>query len=75
MLKKCLPACALLFSACAVTPGKSFDQACTEPRPQMCTMDYRPVCGVSNDGSRKVYGNACGACGNAEVVGFSDGEC
>ena len=48
---------------------------CVDPRPQVCTRDYRPVCGVSTDGSKKTYGNACGACSHQEVVGHSPGEC
>ena len=49
--------------------------ACSDPRPQMCTMDYTPVCGNHKDGSSKTYGNACGACSNPEVVGHLLGEC
>lgn len=49
--------------------------ACADPRPQMCTQEYRPACGLRRDGSRKTYGNACGACADSEVVSQSAGAC
>lgn len=48
---------------------------CAEPRPQMCTMDYRPACGLRRDNSRKTYSNACSACADAQVVSQSAGAC
>lgn len=48
---------------------------CEEPRPQVCTMDYRPVCGTLADGGVKTYGNGCGACGDAKVTSWVEGEC
>ena len=50
-------------------------QACQDPRPEVCTMDYRPVCGQLGGGETKTYGNACAACGNSSVIGFFEGEC
>lgn len=49
--------------------------ACADPRPQMCTRDYRPACGLRRDNSRKTYGNACSACSDADVVSQSAGAC
>jgi len=49
--------------------------ACADPRPQMCTRDYRPACGLKRDGSRKTYGNACSACADADVVSQAAGAC
>ena len=49
--------------------------ACSEPRPQICTMDYRPVCGQHDDGSTGTYSNGCGACSEPSVVGHSPGAC
>jgi len=49
--------------------------ACAEPRPQMCTMDYRPACGLRRDNSRKTYSNACSACADAQVISQSAGAC
>ena len=48
---------------------------CEEPRPQVCTMDYKPVCGQLQDGSFKTYSNGCGSCSDHEVVGYREGEC
>lgn len=48
---------------------------CTEPRPQVCTMDYLPVCAQKKDGSLKKYSNGCTACSEPEVVGYLEGEC
>ena len=48
---------------------------CKDPRPQMCTMDYRPVCGISKDGSKKSYSNGCMACSNLKVVEYYHGTC
>jgi len=38
-------------------------------------MDYRPVCGTTESGELKTFSNACGACSDATVRGYSEGEC
>jgi hypothetical protein len=48
---------------------------CADPRPQICTREYRPACGTHRDGSRKTYGNACSACADGEVVSQAAGAC
>ena len=48
---------------------------CADPRPQMCTRDYRPACGLRRDNSRKTYGNACSACADPDVVTQEAGAC
>jgi hypothetical protein len=48
---------------------------CADPRPQMCTRDYRPSCGIRRDGSRRTYGNACTACADPDVVSQGPGPC
>lgn len=48
---------------------------CTEPRPEICTMDYNPVCGSLEDGSTKTYSNGCSACSDSAVTGWTQGTC
>lgn len=59
---------------------------CPEQRPQICTMDYRPVCATRDTGVRcvtspcpsteqKTYSNACSACADAKVIGHLPDEC
>ena len=48
---------------------------CTDPRPQVCTMDYRPVCAQLEDGSFKTYSNGCTSCTDQEVTGYTEGAC
>ena len=48
---------------------------CPEPRPQVCTMDYTPVCARHTDGSYKTYSNGCTACSNPSVEGYLEGAC
>ncbi|MCX7366932.1 MAG: hypothetical protein NTV97_34670 [Alphaproteobacteria bacterium] len=48
---------------------------CAEPRPQLCTRDYRPACGLRRDSSRRTYGNACSACADPAVLSQAAGAC
>lgn len=59
---------------------------CTEPRPEICTREYMPVCAVRDNGVRcittpcdstetQTYGNKCDACADKEVYGYTVGEC
>jgi hypothetical protein len=75
-----VPGLVVLLSACATTPpdGPTMTtaaRACEEPRPQVCTMDYRPVCASLADGVVKTYSNGCSACGDAAVSSWTEGAC
>ncbi len=48
---------------------------CEEPRPQLCTMQFDPVCGLTADNQYKTYSNACSACSDASVSGHNPGAC
>ena len=47
---------------------------CEEPRPEICTQQYTPVCGYSNK-AMKTYSNGCSACADRTVTSYSEGVC
>ena len=75
----------LLFVACATVydeenennnynePGALDLILCEEPRPQICTREYDPVCATLNDGSIKTGSTGCTSCSDPEVVGYKKG--
>lgn len=80
-----LQGCAATDPRPLVEPPTGFAQ-CIEPRPELCTQDYRPVCGLRGTGVRCVttpcesterltYGNSCSACSDRDVVGYTQGVC
>ena len=48
---------------------------CKTPRPEVCTMEYDPVCGERADNSQKTYSNGCRACSDQDVIRYRKGEC
>jgi hypothetical protein len=48
---------------------------CTDPRPQICTMEYLPVCATLTDASANTYASGCSACSDARVESWVEGEC
>jgi len=48
---------------------------CTEPRPQICTREYKPVCAKLRDGSVKTYATGCTACADSNVISYVDKAC
>ena len=89
--------CPLLFLALATTScvGTTDKEAiaatneavvCTEPRPQICTHDYNPVCATRDTGIRCVttpcptteeitYSNGCAACSDKRVISYRPSSC
>ena len=67
----------VLIGACRNQPAQfeEIDNLCIDPRPQVCTMNYLPVCGILEDNSKKTYSNACSACSDGNVVGYNKGAC
>lgn len=53
----------------------TYTVACPDERPQICTQEYLPVCATTDDLHQITLGNACTACGNEAVLGYTKGEC
>lgn len=83
-----MPALALLASCASKAPAQMPANAtqCHDPRPQICTMDYTPVCATRDTATRCVtppcastetatYSNGCGACADAAVFYFVPDAC
>ena len=68
-------ACSPLPPAGEAMPAGSGSTACADPRPQVCTLQYDPVCGFSGDGKSTTYSNACSACADETVSGHRPGAC
>lgn len=48
---------------------------CSSPRPQVCTMEYNPVCAQLDGGGVGVYSSPCNACADDNVGGYLPGVC
>lgn len=69
-------AAASTLAACSSTPNQLDNMTeCTEPRPQVCTMQYDPVCAQHTDGSLKTHATDCTACSDKDVIGHVKGAC
>ncbi|MFT6287915.1 MAG: hypothetical protein ACJAYC_003324 [Halieaceae bacterium] len=65
-----------LLAACAGSgPTTTLTTQCTSPRPQVCTMEYAPVCAIQTGGGRGDYSSACNACADDKVTGYLNGPC
>ena len=71
------PGCASVQNKNTV-PGETGSRGlilCPEPRPEICTQEYRPVCAQLSDDSFGEYANWCTACADGDVVGYREGNC
>ena len=67
----------LALSACGVNqrPPPSMVTVCETPRPQVCTMEYAPVCANLSVGMTKEHSSGCNACADDAVVSYLPGPC
>jgi len=69
-----------VLQACSSDPKTTNDvqgavNRCEEPRPEMCTMIYQPVCASLADQSHKTYASGCTACSDKNVQSYVPGAC
>ena len=55
--------------------GGELHQLCSEPRSQVCTREYAPVCALLPGEQRREYSNGCTACADSAVSGYIAGSC
>lgn len=70
----------LLLGGCAGGGHEPIDidaQAvtCTEPRPEVCTREIRPVCALLESSHLVTRANACWACADPYVISYHEGYC
>ncbi|MEP5567138.1 MAG: hypothetical protein ABJN62_04830 [Halioglobus sp.] len=65
----------LIIVGCETQPTPTLTTQCAEPRPQVCTMEYAPVCADLVAGGNKQYASGCNACADDSVSGYLNGEC
>lgn len=65
---------ALFLGGCSTTQQGELT-LCKEPRPQICTREYRPVCGELTSGGQHTFSNGCEACAAEGVAGYRMGKC
>lgn len=56
-------------------PGALDIIICEEPRSEICTREYDPVCATLQDGSTKTGSTGCTSCSDPQVVGYKKGAC
>ena len=64
-------------SACSVRGLPEKAQVCRDPRPEVCTAIYAPVCAfrLAEGLPPATYASGCSACADPMVAGFVEGAC
>jgi len=70
----------LTLAACAYSDKNNTTEpealiTCKEPRPQICTREYNPVCATLKDGSTQTMATGCTACSNYQITAYEMGQC
>ena len=64
----------VLLLVCLVNVEAAWKR-CKGKRPEFCTEQYKPVCGMDVRHTLETYGNKCMACANVQVMKYKKGEC
>ena len=56
-------------------PGALDIILCEQPRPQICTREYDPVCATLEGGEVKTYATGCTSCADTKVTSYITGKC
>lgn len=73
----CLSACANVGNEKAESLDL-FQHVCAEPRPEICTREYMPVCAqlkTDRGLELKTYATGCTACADPKVIAYQDEAC
>ncbi len=79
-----LPSLLLITVACETTVAQNTDSEspkeisivkCTEPRPQICTNEYKPVCATLKNTKKETYATGCTACADKYVISYIQNVC
>lgn len=69
-------AATLLLTGCPLLQDDSIPVTqCEAVRPQVCTMEYNPVCAITASGAVKTYASPCNACADDKVSAHQPGAC
>lgn len=70
-----LMGCSTVAETKNIKTSESKITVCKDPRPQICTLNYLPVCATTNNAKEKTYANGCTACSDKNVVSYREAAC